>query len=425
MKLLTFRLIALLAQFAVAICVLEILLRAYPTVISAPLLTHFPVPLRHHIAERLNYPSVNQFKIIPSNKREDGGPPIYHPAPNTVLAGLVDKADAKAGAVITGRADARGFCNPPEKGTREHADIVVLGDSFTACTTIAAEYTSTNYLAKITDYTTYNLGVGNIGPHEYIELLRLYGLGLSPRIVIMNIYEGNDIRDAVRYLKFLSTGRDRRESDNTIQRLVSKSYAVSLIYAAKELLGKDQVQWLFDDERRINYRYTVHSQGSRVGLNVTNHDRGEVRDAGRLANKTINLDIWLPPLLAFKNLSQSHNFIPIISYTPTAHTAYLDSVQFEDSAVGDLVRKMSEQQRSWLRQKSSQLGIMFIDLIPSFQEAVRKGPLTHFPANVHLTPYGHQVSATQWSAIITPLLSTTPSTGIVPARFKREEKSKD
>src|SRR5262245_59687592 len=147
MKLLSFKLISIGIQLVAVICILEIVLRAFPSVvISAPLLAHFPAPLRHHIAEQLNYPSVNQYTVISTKQRSDGGPPIYHPAPNTILAGLVDTADAKAGAVISGRADARGFCNPLEKGLKEHADVVVLGDSFTACTTITAEYTATNQL---------------------------------------------------------------------------------------------------------------------------------------------------------------------------------------------------------------------------------------------------------------------------------------
>ena len=405
MKLLAFRFIVFLVQFAIFVCGTEVLLRLYPIVISASLLSHFPAPLRHHIAERLNYPSVNQYTVISTKQRTDGGPPIYHPAPNTILAGFVDTADAKAGAVISGRADARGFCNPLEKGLKEHADIVVLGDSFTACTTITAEHTATNYLQKMGGFTTYNLGVGGVGLYEYVELLKFYGLSLSPRIVIMNIYEGNDIRDAVRYHRFLSTGRDRRAGVNAIENTLSKSYALSLLYALKEWLVRDQVQWLFDDERRINYRYSVISEGSRVELNVTNHDRGEVRDAGRLANSTVGLDLWSLPLQTFKLLSQTSNFVPIVSYTPTAHTTYLDSVQFEDTAVGNLVKGMSDRQRAWLKQRTSELGIYFIDLTPAFQKAAHKGPLTHFPANVHLTPYGHTVAAMEWNRIIPTLLS--------------------
>ncbi len=82
------------------------------------------------------------------------------------------------------------------------------------------------------------------------------------------------------------------------------------------------------------------------------------------------------------------------------HTAYADTVVFEDGETADLVRDMSNVQRDWLAKKTSELGLTFIDLTPAFQKAAREGPLTHFPANVHLTPYGHRVSAIAWQAAI-------------------------
>ena len=43
------------------------------------------------------------------------------------------------------------------------------------------------------------MGVGGIGPYEYVQVLKQFGLQRRPRIVIMNIYEGNDLRDTLRY----------------------------------------------------------------------------------------------------------------------------------------------------------------------------------------------------------------------------------
>lgn len=409
MKNLLFRGITILVSLLVGLLIVEGALRIFPSLISVPLLAHFPAPLRHHIADRLDYGSVNDYAVVTPEERVDRGPPIYHPAPNSTFVSVRDPVDLKAGAIEITRMDAKGFCNPEAKAERPHVDVVVLGDSFVACTGVEATDASTHYLEELSKLSTYNMGVGGVGPYEYVELLRKYGLGFKPRVVILNFYEGNDLRDAVRYETFLKSGRNRRDSEEDLERVLSNSYAASLIYAAREWLLRDQIKWLFDKDRDVNYRYTARSQGTVVPLNVTNQDRGEVRDAARLKNGEISLDLWTPPLAAFKELAASKGFIGIVSYTPSMHTAYAHSAVFEDEKTGEVVRAMSTMQRDWLAKKSAELGLTYIDLTPAFQKAADEGPLTHFPANVHLTPYGHRVSATEWTALIakTPGLTAT------------------
>lgn len=407
MKPLLFRGITILISLLFGFLILEATLRLVPSLISVPLLSHFPSPLRQQIAERLNYGSVNDYAIIPTEQRADHGPPLYHPAPNSTFVSARDPADLEAGAIETTRMDAKGFCNSPEKAEKPSVDIVVLGDSFVACTGIDTADASTSRLEELSHLSTYNLGVGNTGLYEYVELLRHFGLALKPHVVILNIYEGNDLRDAVRYQKFLKSGRDRREAENATEEALSYSYSLSLLYASREWLLRDQIKWLLDGDRNINYRYTARSQGRIIPLNVTNQDRGEVRLAKNLKDGEVSLDLWSAALVAFKELATSHGFIGIVSYTPSMHTAYADTAQFEDRGTGELVRTMSQMQRDWLAKKSAELGLIYVDLTPAMQKAADEGPLTHFPANVHLTPYGHRVSATVWISVIQKALGVT------------------
>lgn len=407
MKHLLLRGITILASLLVGLLILEAALRVFPSLISVPLLAHFPAPLRHHIADRLGYGSVNDYAVITTEERADHGPPIYHPAPNSTFISARDPADLEAGATETTKMDAKGFCNPPEKAAKTNVDVVVLGDSFVACTGVEAADASASSLEELSRLSTYNMGVAGVGLHEYVELLRRYGLPLEPRVVILNIYEGNDLRDAVRYQNFLKSGRDRRDSDAATENALSKSYALSLLHAAQQWLLRDQIKWLFDSDRDINYRYTARSQGTVIPLNVTNQDRGEVRDARRLMNGEISLDLWTQPLAAFKDLAASNGFIGIVSYTPSMHTAYAHTAVFEDRNTGEAVGAMSTLQRDWLAKKAAELGLAYVDLTAAFQKAADEGPLTHFPANVHLTPYGHRVSAAEWTPAIAKALGAT------------------
>jgi len=162
--------------------------------------------------------------------------------------------------------------------------------------------------------------------------------------------------------------------------------------------------WLLDSDRNIDYRYTARSQGALIPLNESNRDRGEARLAQNLKDGKISLESWAAPLAAFKELAASHNFIGIVSYTPSMHTAYTNTAVFEAPAAAEAVRTMSRMQRDWLARKSAELGLTFIDLTPALQKAAREGPLTHFPVNVHLTPYGHRVSATEWASVVAKAL---------------------
>jgi hypothetical protein len=374
-------------------------LRLFPSLISMPLLSYFPSQLRHDIAEQLNYANVTGYYIT-TEQRTDRGPPIYMAAPNSSGRNPRDPADLAAGATETDQMDAKGFCNPPAKAERSSVDVVVLGDSFVYCTGVVATDTSTSYLEELSHLTTYSLGAGGKGPYEYVELFRHFGLALKPRIVIFNIYEGNDLGDAVSYQQFLQTGRDRRAKRNGIEDTLSYSYAISVVYASSRWLFDDEITWLLDADKGINYRYTARSQGSLIPLNASNRGRGQVKTAKKLTEGKVSLELWAPPLAAFKELAASRGFIGIVSYTPSMHTAYADSAVFEDPKSGELVRAMSQMQRDWLSKKSAELGLIYIDLTPAFQKAANEGPLTHFPVNVHLTPYGHRVSAMEWARII-------------------------
>ncbi|QIG46776.1 hypothetical protein G5V57_02820 [Nordella sp. HKS 07] len=253
-------------------------------------LSKFPAQLRRHIADRLNYISVNDIVVIPTERRYDHSPSHYILAPNSSGITVRDPADLAASATETHRMDAKGFCNPPAKAERPSVDIVVLGDSFVFCSGVEATDTSTSYLEEISYLTTYNISIGRIGPYEYVELLRHFGLALKPRVVILNIYEGNDLRDALRYEEFRLFGQDRRAAESALEDALSYSYALSLVYASGEWLLRDQISWLLDSDRNIDYHYTASSQGALMPLNESNRGRTAHAFSRQCASDTL----WSP-----------------------------------------------------------------------------------------------------------------------------------
>jgi hypothetical protein len=101
-------------------------------------------------------------------------------------------------------------------------------------------------------------------------------------------------------------------------------------------------------------------------------------------------------LKTFVELSVQHDFVPLVTYTPSAYTAYSDYVVFDDPKLKNLMASFSYLQRQYLSEKGEELGYHFLDLTPSLQTAAGvHGPqdLLYYQLDLHLTPTGHAVVA--------------------------------
>ena len=75
------------------------------------------------------------------------------------------------------------------------AFAVAIGDSQTYGDEVAREQAWPQRLAALSGRSVYNLALGGYGPVEYDRLLP-EALELSPRVVLVGLYAGNDFADA-------------------------------------------------------------------------------------------------------------------------------------------------------------------------------------------------------------------------------------
>jgi lysophospholipase L1-like esterase len=105
--------------------------------------------------------------------------------------------DAELGyriAPLQGGHDANGFRN---EGVLPRPDIVAIGDSQTWGNNAELSETWPAVLGGLENRSVYNMGVYGYGPIQY-EVLLERALSLSPKIVILGLYFGNDLYDAYR-----------------------------------------------------------------------------------------------------------------------------------------------------------------------------------------------------------------------------------
>lgn len=400
--------LAIMVPTFTVIALLEITLRILPGLIPLFLLQHFQDDLRLEIADRLGLPSRSKVREF---HRDDGGPTLRTYLSQINLQLPFDDPDA----VQSVQLDENGFCNSAANSYElEHINILNIGDSFTFCTAILPHQTWSAELSRLANLSTYNLGIPGIGPYEYLQLLKHFGLKKKPDIVVLNIYEGNDLRDVYRYHNYRSTrknegGTTQSETYPLLKQLLSttivkNSYAanlaVSSVIEAREAIhppiSEDKRHKKDIKKKYINFRYGFNFGEEVVPFNINNADKDEVVHALLLHQKTLTLEPFEDAMLNFVQLARHHEFIPIVAYTPSAYTAYAEFVRFEDEKLNTVMPKYSRDLRQYFSTGASHFGYHFIDLTLALQDAARSfGPtrLLYFPANRHLSVEGNKVVA--------------------------------
>jgi hypothetical protein len=412
------RLIAFLTSAALFIVLLEVGLRLLPQAIPLQLLEQFTPGIRNAVARRRSLQTAEDTIVLP---RDDGGPParmwIYRPFAEVTFD------FAEPGIVKTVRMDARGFCNPAADAYDvPRIDVAALGDSFTWCTTVAPADTWPSQLAQLTGLRTYDFGIPGRGLYEHLQILKQFALAKSPVIVVLNVYEGNDLRDAALFREwraadasahtsaacpFESTAACRRYDAFGYSLIGRRSYAANLAASALHRRAYSRRR------REINFEYQVEAgDGREVVFNSRNGDRDEVLFARRLRDGEISLDLFDDALEEFVGLARANRFIPIVAYTPSAYSAFGTRTRFTDPDIEHLLRTYSERQRRYFARQGAALGYHFIDMTPPLIAATAtldSDHLAYFRTNVHLTPTGHTVIARELATMIGMLRRRNPT----------------
>lgn len=90
--------------------------------------------------------------------------------------------------------DRYGFRN---RAVPEKVDILFIGDSQTYGNGVPRAETFAARIADLRGVSTYNLALGGWGPAEYYWSLREFGRQLSPELVVVSVYFGNDPFDVL------------------------------------------------------------------------------------------------------------------------------------------------------------------------------------------------------------------------------------
>lgn len=132
----------------------------------------------------------------------------------------------------TGGHDARGYRNYQ---ALESASIVAVGDSMTYGVAATADNSWPFQMEQISGKSVYNLALGGYGPLHYRYLVEEVAISLSPEVVVLGIYLGNDFMDAYNLVYSNEFWFDYRRSEGLA--LVDAGELVEFPKGGKKFLG--------------------------------------------------------------------------------------------------------------------------------------------------------------------------------------------
>ncbi|NUN97447.1 MAG: SGNH/GDSL hydrolase family protein, partial [Candidatus Omnitrophica bacterium] len=101
------------------------------------------------------------------------------------------------------RSDSDGFRNDTQVN---QADLVVIGDSFTHAPMIERSEIWSSVLASRLGISELNLGICGYGPQQEARALWRYGIKRGPKLVVMQVFLGNDVQDSLVFKRWKTSG---------------------------------------------------------------------------------------------------------------------------------------------------------------------------------------------------------------------------
>lgn len=306
-------------------------------------------------------------------------------------------------------------------------DMVAVGDSFVAGSNISDDQTWSALLAKATNQTIYNLGVGGSGPPTYLSNYAYFGLNLKPRVALFMIYEGNDFKEDVVLIDTAPRDTGKPSKPPLAQRIAdhfSQAFDSSPVTKGLDRLSEDLFEKLGSTRPVPNYQEKLGfmpialSHGTDSTNTVThyysfdpkraiylNYNRDEfTRSPEWKATEKI-----LEQLIA---ISREHNIKPVFIYAPSTPHVVMplvkDKIPAEqlhyfisrkqkrlppaDELKQQLYDNLDVEQNVVLDFCRAQ-GIDCVALTEALQRETANGVQTYFSYDQHWTPDGQRVAA--------------------------------
>ncbi len=291
-----------------------------------------------------------------------------------IFAGDLSTASSKLAIPYEARFDEEGFRNSGQSGPKA---IAVIGDSFIQFGLDESDAFSAR-LEKVSGLSTANYGMEWYGPDQYLEVLKRYALKRHPKIALFCFFEGNDLRDILKYREWKDGGdyyHFNLTSKNIFQRY-ALALKDTLTYFIKPMLRK----W---DPRRVSIRLP----GAESFDTVFTYEL-EKRSPEELAND-FEIRHLKEVLEAFRAETNKTGAAPLVLFIPSSthiFAPYASGLSREQIQTRDNMEKA-------VMKAADEVRIPYFSLTPLFEEKTAEGKILYYPADTHWNSEGRQTAA--------------------------------
>ena len=291
-------------------------------------------------------------------------------------------------------------------------EIVLVGDSYL---TMGEDDASTlsERLRAVSGRTTFNLSRSWYGPHQYLELLKRYGLALRPKVVLLGFYAGNDIEDIREYHRWRREQRYYFYADHA-QRPFFVRYAIALTdtgaYLRDTIAKRPARQTRPMAPGEIHPDLGVIQVGAQAVPMVFIRWNPEGSAEQLLA--TAEWQVLHALLTEFQHLCRASGILPILLYIPTGSQVY---AEYATARSGRRFLQAAARQHpirtnmvAAITTLAQQVELPLINLLPYFEQQAEAGKLLYYPFDTHWNGEGVQAAAEYIWQALQPWLTTGP-----------------
>ena len=308
--------------------------------------------------------------------------------------------------VVPYSTDSNGFRNG---SSVETADLVVMGDSFTEARGVRREEIWSSVVADQFGYSEINLGYGGYCPQQEEIAFRRYGLSLRPKLVLMQLFLGNNMEDSLGFELWKRSGksypdyvRDRAKvppisptlelferflAKFTKQDAISPDSVMGSFKPIEVSLAGEQLPIAFAHELHLLMKTEEELEGH-CGMRPMLEAIERTADACDISSIPFAVCL-IPGKLRFyyDYISDSENLSRLIEQQKT--------VPVKESAeeIERFIRSRWDNQSRVISRFLEHRQIDCIDLTQTFVERVAEtGDVLYFPGDTHWNPEGHRLA---------------------------------
>lgn len=311
-------------------------------------------------------------------------------------------ADPKDTRWLSFETDYEGFRNHQDL---RRADLVFIGDSFTEGGNVAYEEGFVQLTAEALNCTARNLGLFGYPPQAEFVVLKHYGLKCDPKVVIWQIFEGNDIADSAQYEEKMRQwnllGQPRFDRSNP-PHLDSLWVQRSPTYFLFSKLVLHERNWFAGD-------FQLYDGQVRTVRFVENIAQEHHFATDAFGNEHPAWTAIAKSIRECVHLLRQRDVELVMVFIPMKSTVLGNAVEFDEWSKARLPRQLRVPAKysmaAALAKLSNELGIHFVDTTAFLEAATAEKKLTYIPSDTHLSEYGHQIVSLSLVGEVGPLLA--------------------